>query len=232
MSFRLSRAYYRMLLWLYPKQFRDSYGYDLETAFVESLKLQRDKSGWLGIPYSWIRVLGDTLAESTTLRGRLRRRRAAQNHNSVTEHRAMSATIVQDARFSLRALLKNPGFTVVAVLTLALGIGANTAVFSVVNTVLLRPLPYENPGQLAVLWTNFGPDLPQNWVSGPELEEMNTAPCALAMRSTAKGSAGARPLAPVQPPPRQASSTLTCRPARSSASRARSSLKASGSPAG
>ena len=84
----------------------------------------------------------------------------------------MFSQINQDVRFSVRALLKNPGFFIVAVLTLALGIGANTAVFSVVNTVLLRPLPYENPEQLAVIWTNFGPDLPQNWVSGPELSDM------------------------------------------------------------
>ncbi len=77
-----------------------------------------------------------------------------------------------DIRYAVRAFAHNPVFLFVAVLTLALGIGANTAVFSVVNGVLLRPLPYDDPDRLTVIWTNFGPDLPQNWVSGPEFEEM------------------------------------------------------------
>jgi predicted permease len=74
--------------------------------------------------------------------------------------------LVTDVRYALRTLRKNPGFAAIAILTLALGIGANTAMFSVIQGVLFAPLPYSGPDRLVMVWEN-NPRFPRVWVSYP-----------------------------------------------------------------
>ncbi|MFC1660978.1 ABC transporter permease, partial [Gemmatimonadota bacterium] len=86
--------------------------------------------------------------------------------------------LAADARFGLRILIRNPVFAMVGILTLALGIGASTAIFSVVDGILLRPLPYPDPSKLVTVWADFsergGPV--QDWLSYPNYEDARDLP--------------------------------------------------------
>ena len=74
--------------------------------------------------------------------------------------------LLQDFRYALRTLRRSPGVALVIVISLAIGIGANTATFSVVNALLLKPLPYPDPDRLAVLWLRSpGINIPRDWPS-------------------------------------------------------------------
>src|SRR3954462_5899246 len=83
--------------------------------------------------------------------------------------------MLHDVRYALRLLARAPGFTLVAVLTMALGIGANTAIFSVVRSVLLAPLPFTDPARLVVVWHGYPPNMPRSAVSAAGFYDIRDA---------------------------------------------------------
>ena len=84
-------------------------------------------------------------------------------------------TWILDIRFALRSLTKNLGFTLAAVLSLAIGIGANTSIFSVANALLFRPLPYDSPDRLVILWNRSpGLNITQDWFSTAQYFDIKT----------------------------------------------------------
>ncbi len=98
-------------------------------------------------------------------------------------------TIWQDLRYGARMLLKHPGFALIAVITLALGIGANTAIFSVVNSLLLRPLPYRDSERLAIIWTHSpGANVAQDWPSPGQFSSIKSENSVFESLALAQGA--------------------------------------------
>ena len=120
---------YRALLWCYPAQFRHEYGREMTRAFTSQLRDAHAQSG-RAVAAVWAGALVD-LAPT-----------AIREHIHVMR---------QDLRHAIRILAATPGFTAVAVLSLALGIGANTAIFSLLDSVLFKALPVRNPHELVML---------------------------------------------------------------------------------
>ncbi|UCD25119.1 MAG: ABC transporter permease, partial [Gemmatimonadota bacterium] len=155
-SLGLSGTWIKFLMRLFPTEFRREYGDDLLQAFLDqkdnavsarsalSAALSRGK---LTLTSSWY-VLRAGLAE--------RRSDARANKHFRDQYRKepIVMTIISDLRYAIRGHLRQPGLAVIAIVTLALGVGASTAIFSVVNGVLLRPLPYPNSQQLVSIQVN------------------------------------------------------------------------------
>ena len=166
---------FQWLLYLYPRTFRSTYGPQMVQHFKDRMREERGARGVTGVLAVWIEI-GVDLARSlrrewaTTLRGEDRRKPALEANRQPQGLTELMTSLAKDLVYAVRSFRRDPGFTAVAVLTLALGIGVTTAIFSVVNGVLLRPLAYQDPGGIAVIYT----DLPKIglfkvWTSGPEI---------------------------------------------------------------
>ncbi|MBT8489058.1 MAG: ABC transporter permease, partial [Gemmatimonadetes bacterium] len=157
---------YRVLLRLYPRRFKERFGVDL----LEVFRGQRAETRYAGlaggIRFWW--DLGWDWAQSMVAARRVGGTRPNAHGPEYTWGGWMTMDgVKQDLGFAVRSLMRSPGFTVVAVATLAIGIGSNAAMFSVVEGVLLEPLPYGQPDRVVTVWSRWR-DTDQSWVSNAE----------------------------------------------------------------
>jgi putative ABC transport system permease protein len=142
-------------------------------AFRDQRRAARARGGALGLARLWLRTFVDVARNAPAERlAAFRDSRGARDaHPPKGKGDGFVETLARDLRFALRALRQRPGFTLVTVLTLALGLGANTAIFSVVKAVLLAPLPYPEPDRLAFVWGRSATGSEEG-VSFPDFREL------------------------------------------------------------
>ncbi len=146
----MSRRLYRLLLRCYPAAFRTRFGRDMEKTFHDDLASAKSRDT-LTVAGLWARALVQAILLGVEERFKATSVASDRPPELFEESRSYMSTFVQDTRFAVRTFTRNPSFTIVAVVTMALGIGASTAIFSVVNGVLLRPLPYPDSERLVVV---------------------------------------------------------------------------------
>jgi predicted permease len=164
---------YRLTLRSFPPGFQDRYGRDMYEAFTDSLR-QRRATGKSVIVFSLL-ACGEALVQGLQERWAWREVHPQASSRHSWEFPAVR-NLIKDIRYAVRGLFRTPGFAAVAILTLALGIGANSAIFSVLNGVVLKPLPYPDSDELVMLWHWYPEVDMQASVSVPafqDYQEMN-----------------------------------------------------------
>jgi MacB-like periplasmic core domain len=147
---------YRVLLHLFPSEFRTRYGDELIALFVAE-RLEPRHSGALGLVRFWRHILYDLVTSATRQRRRQIRRMFGSGvpHLPAQPKRTEMDTLLQDLRYAFRSFVRRPGFTAIAVLSLALGIGANSLIYGLVDGFVLRPFPYPDPDRLVSIGVSF-----------------------------------------------------------------------------
>jgi putative ABC transport system permease protein len=154
---------FRALMHLYPRRFRERFLEEMVEFYHARRLEQRHRYGWRGGARLWLHLVADVLMTApiehvravTAPSARTARELPWASPEYPQETHPMEA-LKQDIRFAFRTLARNPAFTIVAALTLALGIGANTAIFSVVHAVLIRPLPWADSERLVLVYGTRG----------------------------------------------------------------------------
>jgi predicted permease len=171
---------HRLALRAYPRAFRRQFGADLDRVFTDRLARAADRSWWRAALW-FVFLTSDAVASGCAERARTRwdgwawPRHAFGSDSGRTLAMAIESLLV-DLRLAFRHLGRARTFAVVTMLSLALGIGANAAIFSVVNAVLLRPLPYAAPDRLVAIWSNnTRQGASTNSVSAANFEAFKTA---------------------------------------------------------